>query len=67
MERFQTSTGKIIVSGPQGVGKSTLVRKVAEAHDNGYGWFLNASSREAFDTALAEHELIESGESVPRA
>jgi hypothetical protein len=56
--------GKVIVSGPQGVGKSTLARKVASKYDGGFGWFLNASSRVAFDTALAEHELIENGEEV---
>ena len=56
--------GKVVVSGPQGVGKSILVRKVAGVRDGGYGWFLNASSRVAFDTALAEHELIENGEQV---
>jgi hypothetical protein len=61
---LQARTGKIIVSGPQGVGKSTLARRVAVAHDGGYGWFLNASSRVAFDTALAEHELFENGEPV---
>src|ERR1700761_3645714 len=54
-------TGKIVVSGPQGVGKSTLARKAASTFDGGFGWFLNASSRVAFDTALAEHELIEKG------
>lgn len=62
---LRARTGKIIVSGPQGVGKSTLARKAAVAHDGGYGWFLNASSRVAFDTALAEHELFENGEPVP--
>jgi hypothetical protein len=61
---LQARTGKIIVNGPQGVGKSTLARKVAVAYDGGYGWFLNASSRVAFDTALAEHELFENGEPV---
>ena len=59
---LQARTGKIVVTGPQGVGKSTLARKAAVAHDGGYGWFLNASSRVAFDTALAEHELFENGE-----
>lgn len=59
---LEARTGRIVVSGPQGAGKSTLARQVAAAHDSGFGWFLNASSREAFDTALAEHELIENGE-----
>jgi hypothetical protein len=59
---LQLSTGKILVSGPQGVGKSTLARTVASRYDGGFGWFLNASSRVAFDTSLAEHELFESGE-----
>ncbi len=54
-------TGKVLVSGPQGVGKSTLARTVASKYDGGFGWFLNASSRVAFDTALAEHELFERG------
>jgi hypothetical protein len=61
---LQARAGKVVVHGPQGVGKSILARRVAVAHDAGYGWFLNASSREAFDTALAEHELIESGKPV---
>jgi energy-coupling factor transporter ATP-binding protein EcfA2 len=64
-ERLEARTGeKVVVIGPQGVGKSTLARTVASVHDSGYGWFLNASSRVAFDTALAEHELIENGEQV---
>lgn len=54
-------SGKIVVTGPHGVGKSTLAHEAAAAHDSGYGWFLNASSRQAFDAALAEAELIERG------
>jgi hypothetical protein len=63
-QALEVPSGKVIVSGRQGVGKSTLARKVAGNHDGGFGWFLNASSRVAFDTALAECELIENGEEV---
>jgi hypothetical protein len=57
-------TGKIVVTGPQGTGKSTLAREAAAAAIGGFGWFLPASSRNAFDVALAEHELVERGEPV---
>jgi hypothetical protein len=64
-EMLQACTGgKVVVSGPQGIGKSILARKVAGSYDHGFGWFLNASSRVAFDAALAEHELVENGEQV---
>jgi hypothetical protein len=55
-------TGKVVITGPQGTGKSTLARDAAAAAVGGFGWFLPAASRKAFDTALAEHELIERGE-----
>jgi hypothetical protein len=59
---FADAAGKYVIRGAQGVGKSTLARVVAAMVDNGYGWFLPAASRVAFDTALAEAELAERGE-----
>ena len=61
-EALRNSSGKVVVSGPQGVGKSTLAREVAVLADSGFGWFLPAASRAAFETALAEHELAERGQ-----
>lgn len=59
---IQGGGGKIAIRGQQGVGKSTLGRDIALHADQGYGWFLNASSKVAFQTALAEAELTERGE-----
>jgi hypothetical protein len=58
------ANGKIVIRGPQGVGKSTLARLAAARADNGHGWFLPASSAEAFQTALAAAELGERGQPV---
>lgn len=55
---------KVAVTGRQGVGKSTLAREVAAAVDAGFGWFLPAASKEAFELALAEAELGERGEEI---
>lgn len=64
-EGLRSGGGRVVVRGPQGVGKSTLARDIALHADHGYGWFLNASSNVAFQTALAEAELSERGE-TPR-
>jgi len=60
-EELRDRAAKAVVSGPQGVGKSTLAREIARLADSGFGWFLPATSRAAFETALAEHELAERG------
>jgi hypothetical protein len=60
-DALRDRSGKVVISGPQGVGKSTLAREVALLADSGFGWFLPAASRVAFETALAEHELAERG------
>ncbi|WP_157475721.1 hypothetical protein [Parafrankia sp. EUN1f] len=59
---IRVGTGKVVIQGPRGVGKSVLGRSIALLADNGYGWFLNASSKTTFQTTLAEAELIERGE-----
>ncbi len=63
-DALRDRSGKVVISGPQGVGKSTLAREVALLADSGFGWFLPAASRVAFETALAEHELAERGRPV---
>ena len=60
-DTLRDRSGKVVISGPQGVGKSTLAREVALLADNGFGWFLPAASRVTFETSLAEHELAERG------
>jgi hypothetical protein len=60
-DALRDRSGKVVISGPQGVGKSTLAREVALLADSGFGWFLPAASRVAFETALAGHELAERG------
>jgi hypothetical protein len=54
-------TGRILVYGESGLGKSELARNAAAGVDGGIGWILTATNKAALIAALAEHELLERG------
>lgn len=55
-------SGKVVIAGPPGVGKSSIARQAALRAGRGFGWFVNASSKDSLAAALARHELLERGE-----
>jgi hypothetical protein len=55
-EHLAQARGRIVIYGPQGLGKSTLAYIRAKAADGGYGWFLNATDRSTLQSQLAQAE-----------
>jgi hypothetical protein len=55
--RLAEARGRIVISGPAGLGKSTLACVRAAAADGGYGWFLNAADRSTLQSQLAQAEI----------
>jgi hypothetical protein len=56
-QRLAEARGRIVISGPAGLGKSTLACVRAAAADGGYGWFLNAADRSTLQSQLAQAEI----------
>jgi hypothetical protein len=56
-QRLAQARGRIVISGPSGLGKSTLACVRAAAADGGYGWFLNAADRSTLQSQLAQAEI----------
>jgi len=54
----------VVLHGPEGSGKSTLVRQFAIEADDGFGWFLSGASRSAYLASLARAELAERGQEL---
>lgn len=55
-------SGVVVLTGPQGIGKSRLALEAARLHDYGFGWVLRGSSLQALHASLAANEAFERGQ-----
>ena len=60
--KLRSASSTVVLLAPQGRGKSTLARKLAEEADDGAGWFLTASDPQALIASFAEAERAERNE-----
>lgn len=57
--RLEQATGRVVLFGASGLGKSMLAYRAALAAKHGHGWFLAANDAGTLRSALAQAELAE--------